>query len=192
MWGFGYRPPDVETLWVTGDWSDGVRTEFSEKWRAVYARVDDCIIFTLLSNLCIFGATSADWDDPTTSRPAETDLLVWRHAAWKGFAGLWLDYGDIYMNRERSILSLPAYLDGQVRLTLIHIPQIPQRKERLKMRGAVLTFGVPKGFWQPTAACVYIEGPIEAKHANLKDMSTTIRCGDDGNTPMSHVLCLRC
>ena len=91
VWGFGYRLPDLETLWVTGDWSDGVRTEFSEKWRAVHARVDDCIIFTLLSNLCVFGATLDDWDDPPTSRPAETDLLVWRHAAWKGFAGFWVD-----------------------------------------------------------------------------------------------------
>ncbi len=88
-------------------------------------------------------------------------------------------YGDIYMNRERSILSLPAYFEGQVRLTLIHVPQIPLKKEPLKMRGAVLTFGVPKGFWQPTVGCVYVEGPITAKHAGLKDLSTTIGPGDD-------------
>jgi len=87
--------------------------------------------------------------------------------------------GDIYMNRERSILSLPAYFEGQVRLTLIHIPQVPGKKEPLKMRGAVLTFGVPKGFWQPTAGCVFIEGPIAAKHGNLRDLSATIRPGDD-------------
>ena len=87
--------------------------------------------------------------------------------------------GDIYMNRERSILSLPAYFEGQVRLTLIHIPQIPLKKEPLKMRGAVLTFGVPKGFWQPTAGCVYVEGPVTARQANLKDLSATIRPGDE-------------
>ena len=87
--------------------------------------------------------------------------------------------GDIYMNRERSILSLPAHFEGQVRLTLIHIPQVPQKKEPLKMRGALLTFGVPKGFWQPTAACVFIEGPIGTKHGNLRDLSLTIREGDD-------------
>ena len=87
--------------------------------------------------------------------------------------------GDIYMNRERSILSLPAYFEGQVRLTLIHIPQVPQKKEQLKMRGALLTFGVPKGFWQPTAACVFIEGPIVTKHGNLRDLSLTISEGDD-------------
>ena len=45
-------------------------------------------------------------------------------------------YGDIYLNQERSILSLPAYHEGQVRLTLIHIPQVPLKKERLKMCGA--------------------------------------------------------
>jgi len=91
VWGFGYRPPDVDSLWVTGDWSDGIRTEFSEKWRPIQAHVDDCIIFTLVSNLCIFASTSADWGDPRMKRPAETDLLVWRHPAWKGFAGFWLD-----------------------------------------------------------------------------------------------------
>jgi hypothetical protein len=87
--------------------------------------------------------------------------------------------GDIYMNRERSILSLPAYFEGQVRLTLIHIPQVPQKKEPLKMRGALLTFGVPKGFWQPTAACVFIEGPVRTKQGNPKDLSLTIREGDE-------------
>jgi hypothetical protein len=87
--------------------------------------------------------------------------------------------GDIYMNRERSILSLPAHFEGQVRLTLIHIPQVPAKKEPLKMRGAVLTFGVPKGFWQPTAGCVFIEGPIATKHGNARDLSATIRPGDD-------------
>ena len=61
--------------------------------------------------------------------------------------------GDIYMNRERSILSLPAFFEGQVRLTLIHTPQT-KKNEQLKMRGALLTFGVAKGFWQPTAGCV--------------------------------------
>jgi hypothetical protein len=88
-------------------------------------------------------------------------------------------HGDIYLNQERSILSLPAYLDGQVRLTLIHIPQIPLKKERLKMRGAFLTFGIPKGFWQPTLGCVYIEGPNGTKQSNLKELSATIRPGDD-------------
>lgn len=47
------------------------------------------------------------------------------------------------------------------------------------MRGAVLTFGVPKGFWQPTAGCVFIEGPITAKPGNLRDLSRTVRPGDD-------------
>lgn len=88
-------------------------------------------------------------------------------------------YGDIYLNQERSILSLPAYQAGQVRLTLIHIPQVPLKKERLKMRGAFLTFGVPKGFWQPTLGCVYIEGPIEPKRTNLKELSGTIRRDDE-------------
>ena len=88
-------------------------------------------------------------------------------------------YGDVYLNQERSILSLPAYFEGQVRLTLIHMPQRPVGKEKLKMRGAVLAFGVPKGYWQPTVSAVFIEGPVERSNPNLRDLSKTIPGGTE-------------
>ncbi len=85
--------------------------------------------------------------------------------------------GDIYMNQERSLLSLPAYSEGQVRLTLLHMPHKPVGKEKLKMRGALLTFGIPQGYWQPTVSCVYIEGPIDGRHPAPRDLCGTIPTG---------------
>ena len=92
-------------------------------------------------------------------------------------------HGDVYMNRERNVLSLPAYFEGQVRLT--HL--LPERvnPKKMRMRGALLAFGNPKGIWQPTVSCVFVEGPIEDKRASLKDLCTTITEGSNEYTAFS-------
>jgi hypothetical protein len=77
------------------------------------------------------------------------------------------------MNRERSILCLPAYFEGQVRLTHLQ-PERSGGKGKLKMRGAVLAFGNPKGYWQPTVSCVFVEGPIDEKRSDLRELCKTI------------------
>jgi hypothetical protein len=87
-------------------------------------------------------------------------------------------HGDVYMNRERSILSLPAYSQGQVRLTLLQ-PERLSSKGKIKMRGAVLAFGNPKGYWQPTVSCVFVDGPIEEKSQHPRDLCKTILNGSE-------------
>ena len=88
-------------------------------------------------------------------------------------------HGDVHINQERSILSLPAFTQGQVRLTLLQ-PERPDRlgsKGRIKMRGAVLAFGNPKGHWQPTVSGVFVDGPIDDKDKRLhaRDLCKTIQ-----------------
>jgi hypothetical protein len=92
--------------------------------------------------------------------------------------------GDIYMNRERSILSMPAYFEGQVRLTLLQ-PERLGTKGRIKMRGAVLAFGNPKGYWQPTISSVFVDGPVEEKCANPRDLCKTIMEGSEEHAALS-------
>jgi len=82
-------------------------------------------------------------------------------------------HGDVYMNQERTILSMPAYSQGQVRLTLLQ-PERLSSKGRVKMRGALLAFGNPKGFWQPTVACVFVDGPIEDRRSDPRALCKTI------------------
>jgi len=73
------------------------------------------------------------------------------------------------------MLSMPAYLQGQVRLTLVQPERLSSRgRGKIKMRGVVLAFGNPKGFWQPTVSCVYVDGPIEEKRSDPKEFCTTI------------------
>ena len=88
-------------------------------------------------------------------------------------------YGDIHLNQERTILSMPAHFEGQVRLTLVHMPQKLSPRETVKMRGALLAFGIPKGYWQPVLASVFIEGPITGRNPDLKQLCRTIRAGTD-------------
>jgi hypothetical protein len=86
--------------------------------------------------------------------------------------------GDICINHERNILSLPAYSQGHVRLTLLQ-PERLGNKGRVKMRGALLTYGNPKGFWQPTVSCIYVDGPIEDKRPHPRDLCKTIVAGSE-------------
>ena len=93
-------------------------------------------------------------------------------------------HGDVYMNQERTILSMPAYFQGQVRLTLLQ-PERLSSRGRIKMRGAVLAFGNPKGYWQPTVSCVFVDGPIEDKRANPRDLCKTIVDGSEEHAVLS-------
>jgi hypothetical protein len=93
-------------------------------------------------------------------------------------------HGDVYMNQERTILSMPAYFQGQVRLTLLQ-PERLSSKGKVKMRGAVLAFGNPKGYWQPTVSCVFVDGPIEDKRTNPRDLCKTIVEGSEEHAALS-------
>ena len=92
--------------------------------------------------------------------------------------------GDIYINQERSILSLPAYSEGQVRLTLLQ-PERTGNRGKIKMRGAVLAFGNPKGYWQPTVSCVYVDGPIATKTTDMRELCTTFSDGTPEHAEIS-------
>jgi hypothetical protein len=82
--------------------------------------------------------------------------------------------GDVYIDSNRSMLGFPASHEGQTRLMLVGMPQRVEGKDKLKMRGALLTYGVPRGFWQPAMSCVFIEGPQESRQANPRELSTTL------------------
>ena len=99
--------------------------------------------------------------------------------------------GDVHLNEERSVLSMPAYFGGQVRLTLLLMPEHAGGKGRpLKMRGAALVFGIPRGYWQPTLSGVFVEGPIDDRRSNLKGLCKTILAGTEEYAPLSVELTL--
>ena len=83
--------------------------------------------------------------------------------------------GDIHIDHDRATLSFVALLTGQVRLTLVSMPLRALGKELIKLRGALLTHGMAKGFWQPTVSCVFADGPHDTKNRAPRDLCGTIR-----------------
>lgn len=79
--------------------------------------------------------------------------------------------GDIYMDEGQALLSLPAYENGKVRLMQLIAERV---NKQVKLRGALLTFGSPKGIWQPTISCVYAVGPTKSDEAHARDLCKTI------------------
>jgi hypothetical protein len=47
-------------------------------------------------------------------------------------------------------------------------------KGKIKMRGALLAFGNPKGYWQPTVSCVFVDGPVAEKGVPSRDLCKTM------------------
>lgn len=76
--------------------------------------------------------------------------------------------GDIYIHRERVLMSLLAIDRGDARLTLLHIPARHVYGTNLglvRTSGAVLTHGYPKRFFQPVISAVTIEAVEPSKRS---------------------------
>ena len=84
-------------------------------------------------------------------------------------------HGDIHIDLDRVTLSFLALLAGQVRLTLVSMPPRASGKEPIKLRGALLTHGIARGFWQPTVSCVFADGHHDTKQGTPRDLCGTIR-----------------
>ena len=91
--------------------------------------------------------------------------------------------GDIYINRERNLFSMVAIRDGQLRLMMTQRPEQPTRsvgdagnsqRGSSRMRGALLTHGFAKNFWQPTVSAVAIESLPRSMWRNAREQCRTI------------------
>jgi hypothetical protein len=68
---------------------------------------------------------------------------------------------------------------------LLEPERLSSGKGRIKMRGALLTYGNPKGHWQPTVSSVFVEGPIDEKRQNARDLCKTILYGSEGYSDLA-------
>lgn len=82
--------------------------------------------------------------------------------------------GDVHVDPDRSLLSLLGNHLGRVRLMLLVIPQHVIGREGLRMRGALLTHGRPRGYWQPTVTSLYVEEAPDPR-APTAELCGTIR-----------------
>lgn len=89
--------------------------------------------------------------------------------------------GQIHIRRDRNILGFVMLQDGEVRLTLVNTPDRPaaggSSRPRLKARGAILTFGNPRDFYQPIISAVVMEQVTDKVGTNLNQLCKTLKRG---------------
>jgi hypothetical protein len=84
--------------------------------------------------------------------------------------------GSIYMHAERVLMGLMAIDNGDVRLTLLHIPSrnvYGTQLGTIRTSGVVLTHGYPKRYFQPVVSAV----TLEAAGPSLRKLSANELCG---------------
>jgi hypothetical protein len=95
--------------------------------------------------------------------------------------------GEIYINAPRTLFSLVAVREGQFRLMMTQRPEQMSRggpdaaslhRGAKRMRGALLTHGFAKNFWQPAVSAVAIESLPASMWRNARDHCRTIKPDD--------------
>jgi hypothetical protein len=91
--------------------------------------------------------------------------------------------GQLHIRRDRNIINMVQLLNGEARLTLVNTPDRPATgpgaKPRIKARGAVLTYGNPRDFYQPIVSAVVLEQVSTKTGGNLNQLCKTLKPGSD-------------
>lgn len=86
--------------------------------------------------------------------------------------------GDVYMHADRMLMTFLSIKEGEVRLTMLHVPSRRTGTNLLgpiRTTGAVLTHGFPKRFYQPVVSAVAMEQlPRTRRRTALLALSKTI------------------
>ncbi len=97
--------------------------------------------------------------------------------------------GQLHIRRDRNIISFVQLQNGEARLTLVNSPDRPPAgpgvKPRIKARGAILTYGNPRDFYQPIVSAVVLEQLSTNTGSNLNQLCKTLKPGSDEYTQAS-------
>ncbi len=89
--------------------------------------------------------------------------------------------GHVHIRRGHNILGFVMLQDGEARLTLVNAPDRPPAnqpaRQRSKARGAILTFGNPRDFYQPIISAVAMEWVSDKTGGNLGPLCKTLKRG---------------
>lgn len=126
----------------------------------------------------IRGAVEIVWDDREhclaflERHSYQTDSGVPYEASYRG---------QIHIRRNMNILGFVMLQGGEARLTLVNTPDRPPAGQpvpaRLKARGAILTFGNPRDFYQPIISAVVLEQVSIKTGGNLNQLCKTLKRG---------------
>ncbi|WNJ88283.1 transcriptional regulator [Bosea sp. 685] len=110
--------------------------------------------------------------------------------------------GEIYMHLDRALMTLLAIDEGEVRVTMLNVPERRSTPGSRRLRGVLLTHGYPKSFYQPVVSAVTIElvpaegeegaeqrtGTIEPSDPDFARLDRDIRQAEENAVVMTPLL----
>lgn len=118
------------------------------------------------------------WDDAKSALGFSEQI---RYVSDAGIAQTTQYRGEIYMHADRVLMSLLSIDEGEVRLTLLHVPERPTNKtagRQIRTKGVLVTHGYPRTFFQPVVSAVTLEQVPDGR-ARAGDINgKTIKPGD--------------
>ena len=98
--------------------------------------------------------------------------------------------GNVYMHRDRVLMSMLSNDAGELRVIMTHTPNRPAGRSRpsFKLHGVMLTHGFPRGYFQPVVSAVQIETAPAGGTLSVEKVCRTISSGDPEFDRLSHDL----
>jgi hypothetical protein len=96
--------------------------------------------------------------------------------------------GEIHIQKERNLMFLLSCEGGAVRLAMMQIPEKPGAHGAspiVRTRGALLTYGNPRDFYQPIVSAFVLEKRSDKITGDAKKLCATIRPGTPDYTGAS-------
>lgn len=88
--------------------------------------------------------------------------------------------GNVFVHRDRVLMSMLSNDEGELRIIMTHTPNRPAGRARpaFKLHGVMLTHGFPRGYFQPVISAVQIESVPAAGAQTVDKVCKTISAGD--------------
>ena len=98
--------------------------------------------------------------------------------------------GNVYMHRDRVLMSMLCNDAGELRIIMTHTPNRPAGRARpaFKLHGVMLTHGFPRGYFQPVVSAVQIESAPASGTLAVEKVCRTLSVGDPDFDRLSHDL----
>ncbi|KAB2851056.1 MAG: hypothetical protein F9K44_02860 [Hyphomicrobiaceae bacterium] len=98
--------------------------------------------------------------------------------------------GEIFMHRDRVLMSMLSNDAGELRMIMSHTPNRPAGRARsaFKLHGVMLTHGFPRGYFQPVVSAVQIESVPASATISVDKACRTIAPGDPDFDRLGHDL----
>lgn len=123
------------------------------------------------------GVLDIAWDEPQQCY-GFVETLAYETDSGNAYEAV--NKGDIHIQAQRNLMFLLACQAGAVRMIMLQIPEAPEggrTAPSIKTRGALLTYGNPKDFYQPIVSAVVVEKRLEKTSGDVRKLCGTLRPG---------------